>query len=137
MAGGRPTEWTEEAACEWFEDALRYTHEKSSVISWAHVVPGAGGHSKTAHYLVNKYPDNQFLNSIKNEISSIFERRLIDKGYDDSATMSIFLLKNGYGYSDKRETEISGPNKSPIDFRQAPQVNRIINVDVTTDPGSK
>jgi len=109
MARGRQTDsWTEDEAIDFFNEAARLVEEDESIIHLSHLASHMYYYKGLDEYLIDKFPNNESFRSIKKHIKEILKSRLIDKGYEKGAAMSIFLLKNNHGFKDKQEVENKG-----------------------------
>lgn len=116
---GRPTELTEDI----IEKAEVYLESYSENNEAIPTIAGLSKHCGLSRSIMYKWVAVEFPNEIQSQFLDIFhdvqqeqEIRLLSGGLsgDYNATITKLMLTK-HGYSDKQETELSGPGGSPIE----------------------
>lgn len=107
--------WDEKTATAFVDEVYQYVLDNEDCIFIGEPMAHLGYYRELWPYLKNKFD----FNTIK-RVESILEARLVSKGVGGSsnATMTIFTLKNNYGWKDKTQTELSGKinvDKIPVE----------------------
>ena len=102
-----PEKWTEKKALKFFKDSLKTLEEDDSIYFIGTLAKEMGWYKSVYAYLHNKFKNvNEVFVTIKKQMDTILESRVVDKGYERSgAAMSIFVLKNNHEWKDKSEVE--------------------------------
>lgn len=101
--------WTKKEAKKFVDSVLGYIKENDDCIFIGEPVTELGEYRELWNYISKKFD----FHTIK-VVESILESRLVKKGVSNAsnATMTIFTLKNNYGWTDKRETDITTKGES-------------------------
>lgn len=81
-----------------------------------------------------RYPEVQRIQQLSKKIEEVIESNIITSGVSKNPAFFIFLLKNHYGYADKREVETETTHvfkvsrgAKVIDVAPKPVINKIIS----------
>ena len=109
--------WTEKKSLEFINRGLDYVRENDDVLSLADILDHLDSYPDVWAYLTEKFKENKNVFRAIKRVENRLERNIIKAGaYDKAGAMSIFLLKNKFGYTDKVQTEHSGEVKIPPIF---------------------
>jgi hypothetical protein len=102
--------WTEEEASKFVDSVYQYLKDNPKCVFIGEPLTELGYYNELWSYLSNRFE----FKTIK-KVESILESRIVTKGIngETNPTMSIFTLKNKYGWTDQRETKHSGEMKLP------------------------
>ena len=101
--------WTEEESSKFVESVLEYVIENKSCVFIGEALGELGYYRDLWSYIARKFD----FRTIK-RVETILENRLVTEGIkgNTNATMTIFTLKNNYGWKDKTETDITTGGES-------------------------
>lgn len=125
MQGNKNAEvWDVETATKMFYDIKQYLNENINVYTIGSALTEFDLYTQWWSEMKEKFTNDKTVSDTIKNIESIIEQRIVNDtmtGDAKSATFSIFLLKNKFGYVDKQENEnthkITGVDlKSAISF---------------------
>jgi len=105
----KPTIYTEEFVEKELRKLLRLASEGDYLIM-GKLFEERGYSAQRFSEWITRYPDNDEIKESHKRLKEIFENRLVENALRNktNATMSIFNLKNNFGWKDKQEIEHGG-----------------------------
>jgi hypothetical protein len=107
--------WKIEDARTLLEDALKIVKDNPDLIWIGQIAEKQDTYRQIYDYLIEKFKEETVFNTIKRQIGSILESRIVTGSIngDYNPTMVIFTLKNNFGWVDAQKVEQEITNKQP------------------------
>jgi len=107
--------WTLKDAKALFKDALDIVQKDKTIVFIGGVAVAQGTYRQAYDYIIKKFDKEIVFNTIKKQISSILEDRIVKGAIsgDYNPTMVIFTLKNNFGWVDSQKIEQTIKEQEP------------------------
>lgn len=104
-------EWTNDSALEFMESALKLVEENKDIMFLGTIAARMHKEKNVFTYLVRRHgKECGAIKNIRDIINTIIEARLAENGLagNTNPALTIFCLKNNYGWKDKVHNEVEG-----------------------------